>query len=184
MVHWRFHALSVDSQPVLMFFAGGFGLFAAGASFYDQEYCEPDSLFQFEAMFSVLIAVAALLIYLFLRSDVWIEERNRQAPMPMDQVYNEGPEAPRPIVRQRLHSNLSQLSTDGEIVRRPTTTHPERSGPLGVLRRTTENVVNSRLITPENGFSASQIRLAELVIGGLLTGFVVAVIYITFSGAT
>lgn len=49
LVHWRFHALTVDSQPVLIFFAGSLGLLSIGATQYDDPtstYCDPTSAFQ------------------------------------------------------------------------------------------------------------------------------------------
>lgn len=211
IIHWRFHALSISSQPILLFVAGGMALLAAGATFYDSpgsEYCDPSSAFQFEALYSVLIAGAAILVYLYFRSDVWTDAQGPTVRTPMDdylareegetegarprppptvpQGQGDGgriPEAPR---QQRLISNSSQVSMDGEVVRRPTTTPSGRltgSSAMERLRLTTESVMNSRVITPENGFTAFQIRIAELIIGGLLCGAVIAVIYITFSGA-
>lgn len=209
IIHWRFHALSISSQPILLFVAGAMALLAAGATFYDSpgsEYCDPLSIFQFEALYGVLIAGAALLIYLYLRSDVWTDAQGTTVRTPMDDyLAREGqrarpppprtqapagqgdggriPEAPR---QTRLISNSSQVSMDGEIVRRPTTTAQGRltgSSAMERLRLTTESVMNSRVITPENGFTALQIRIAELIIGGLLCGAVIAVIAILFSGA-
>ena len=209
VIHWRFHALSISSQPILLFVAGGMALLGAGATFYDSptsEYCDPESFFQFEALYSLLIAGAGTLVYLYLRSDVWTDSQGATVRTPMDdylareeggdgartrpttpQGQGDGgriPEAPR---QQRLISNSSQISMDGEVVRRPTTTPSGRltgSSAMERLRLTTESVMNSRVITPENGFTALQIRIAELIIGGLLCGAVIAVIYITFAGSS
>lgn len=193
VIHWRTHNLSIKQQPVLLFVGGIIAVIAAGFDSYDNDdgvVCNPNSVFQMGAFGFFILNIAGLIAYLFLRGDNWDDKPDNKIirkerfsltsignlPLVDDeeqpaQTTNTRGRRPQPQNLGDPNSTIVQADQGHGIVR----------GLDNMFRRATTEIASSRYVTPELGFSATQIRLAEIVIGLIIIAFIVVVIYFSFA---
>lgn len=192
IINWRTQALTIRQQPVLLFLGGIIALAAVGFDSYDNDdgvACFPNSGFQLGAFGFVILNIAGLVAYLFFRADAWD-----------DTIKEDTVKANRHNLSVASIEIPETASANGSTLPRGRSPQPQELGgsrgrgqpapgaPQGLVRgldhmfrRATTEIATSPMVTPELGFSTSQIRLAEIAIGLVIIGFIIAVIYFSFS---
>jgi hypothetical protein len=209
LVHWRMHRLSIETEIWLLFiglftFIGGF-LFAR----FDLEICRNNYLFlQPYAFWHVSNSMAAVYFYLFLRADLWVkgdgaEFAPRIRPLIwmktgilalIDSIkeickgarYNQSsknPEKKKSRITLLRRSKVQEENLSENEEDRPEgedEVNPQR--PQSRYTTTLRSVKSvATMWTPEIGFTAKQIRIAEAFCGLIITGFIVYIIYLALS---
>lgn len=176
-IHWRLHALSIDSESWLFFFLAP-ALFGLGyiAAYLDKRgvFCIPDSFFQFNALWYVFLSSSFFTVYLYFRTDYWKDGEGADIDDLINQVGLEGGR------RLRNGRNAGKVIGGGNRSRAGSSTAGSRRGGGGSF---TSASGTSHVFTPQLWLSSGALYAGEVVCGLMVLGFVGWVIYFAYTNA-